>query len=229
MGMTKKKTLGIIGLVVLAIVAGVLIYRDHRTSKIEITGNLPGTVNNTGISMTGDGKVEIVKSEATKLPPAPSLDRAITPLSSLDPALVKNLEDKMAITLSNLKKDSTNQDAWVALGGERKVLGDYEGARDAWEYAKAINPNVVAPWSNLADLYQFYIKDYVKSEQNWKKTFALDVTYIQGYRGLYYLYVYSMPTKTGDIPAMLKAAIAKNPAADDLKVLLADYEKSVAK
>lgn len=227
--MTNKKILGIIGLIVLAIIAGVLIYRDHRTSKIEITGSTSGTSTATGISMTGDGKVELVKDEQSKLPPAPTLNRTFTPLATLDPALVKNLQDKMVTTISNLKDNPSNQDAWIALGGERKALGDYNGARDAWEYAKVINPNVVVPWNNLADLYQFYLKDYPKAELNWKKTFALDATYIQGYRGLYYLYVYSMPEKTSEIPAMLKDAIAKNPAANDLKVLLDEYEKSLVK
>ena len=73
--MTNKKNLGIIGLVALAIVAGVLIYRDTRGSKIEITGDAADTLKNLGIEMTGNGKIEVLPIEEKKLPTAPTLVR----------------------------------------------------------------------------------------------------------------------------------------------------------
>jgi len=118
---------------------------------------------------------------------------------------------------------------WVGLGIQRKQLGDYEGARDAWEYAKSIEPGNIVPWNNLGDLYHFYLKNYTKSEENWKKTVAIRSDYVQGYRGLYELYTYSMKEKTAEIPIMLKRAIEKNPTANDLKAMLAEYEESLAK
>jgi len=227
--MTNKKKAAILGLMVLAVAAAVLIYRDTRTSKIEITGTGVDALKDYGIGMTGNGKVEVVPIEGKKLPPAPSLDRVVTPLKTLDAALVKNMEGKMAATVALLKEDATKQDAWIALGGQRKVLGDYEGARDAWEYAKALAPTDLVAWNNLADLYHFYLKDFVKSEENWKKTIAIKSDYIAGYRGLYELYAYSMTAKKDQAPVILKEGIAKNPSATDLNALLAEYEKSVAK
>lgn len=223
--MMNKKILGIVGLVVLAVVAGVLIYRDTRGSKIEITGETTDTLKNLGIDMTGDGKVEIVPVPEVKLPPAPALVRSTDFLSTLTPEIKKITLAHLESAITAIKKDPKDIMNWIDLGIQRKQLGDYEGARDAWEYAKALDPNNIVPWNNLGDLYHFYLKDYKKSEENWKKTIALKPDYMQGYRGLYELYTYSMKEKTSEIPVMLKQGIAKNPGATDLQALLAEYEK----
>lgn len=220
--MMNKKNLRILGVFVLAGIAAVFIYRDFQQKK-----NPQNVEIAPGIQMTGDGKVEVIPLEEKKLPPAPSLMRTITPLATLSPQVVKAVETQMAITIADLKKEPLNKDGWIALGGERKVLGDYEGARDAWEYAKALSPNDIVAWNNLGDLYHLYLKEYKKSEENWKRTIALKPDYVQGYRGLYELYRYSMIEKTSEIPMVLKQGIAKNPDAIDLKVLLAEYEKSL--
>lgn len=227
--MTNKKNLGIIGLIVLTVVAGVLIYRDTRGSKIEITGDAPDTLKNLGIEMTGDGKVEMVPIEERKLPPAPTLVLPTNYLSTNSPEVNKMVLANLEKVIAAIKKDPKSAMNWIELGIQRKTLGDYDGARDAWEYAKAIEPGNIVPWNNLGDLYHFYLKNYVKSEENWKKTIALKPDYMQGYRGLYELYTYSMKEKIGEIPVMLKKGIEKNPDAGDLKVMLADYEKSLVK
>ena len=41
---------------------------------------------------------------------------------------------------SQLKKDSDNLENWLVLGIYRKIIGDYEGAKEVWEYASAIRP-----------------------------------------------------------------------------------------
>ncbi len=228
--MINKKNLGIAGLVALVIIAGVIIYRDTRVSKIEITEKAPDitkTIN--GVTMTGNGNIEVVPIEEKKLPPAPALVRGTDFTVVLDPQIKKIVLGRLDGEVATLQKDPKNVNAWVGLGLQRKTLGDYIGARDAWEYAKALDSNNLVVWNNLGDLYHFYLKDYKKSEENWKKTIALKPDYIQGYRGLYELYTYSMKEKINKVPVILKEGIAKNPSATDLKALLADYEKSVAK
>ncbi|MBI5400739.1 MAG: tetratricopeptide repeat protein [Candidatus Yonathbacteria bacterium] len=228
--MNDKKNLGIVGLAVLAVVAGILIYRDTRGSKLEITGEIPKTADVSGIYMTGNGKVEVVPmGESAKLPPAPTLVRATDFKIDIAPEIKKITLANLEKAIASIKKDPKDADSWINLGIQRKQLGDYEGARDAWEYAKALDPNSVVPWNNLGDLYHFYLKDYKKSEENWKKTIALKPDYVQGYRGLYELYTYSMKEKASEIPVVLKQGIAKAPQATDLAVLLIEYEKSLVK
>ena len=139
-------------------------------------------------------------------------------------AVLVNLEKSIEAV-----KKNPNDINWIDLGIQRKQLGDYEGARDVWEYAKAMEPGNIVPWNNLGDLYHFYLKNYAKSEENWKKTIALKPDYAQGYRGLYELYTYSMKEKASEIPVMLKQGLVKNPGASDLKALLAEYEKTLVK
>lgn len=219
----NKKILQIASLVVLVAAAGVLIYRDMKKNQ----NGEPKTVN--GVEMTGDGKV-VVQSMNANLPPAPPLERSFVPLKTLLPQIVTAVQNQMATTIATLKKDPKRVDAWIDLGLQRKTLGDYEGARLAWEYAKALAQNTnIVPWNNLGDLYHFYLKDYVKSEENWKKVIALKPDYIQGYRGLFELYTYSYKEKASQIPVFLKAGIAKNPTSTDLKQMLADYEKTLVK
>ena len=228
--MTNKKNMGVVGLIALAIIAGVLIYRDTRGSKLEITSDASDTLKNFGIEMTGDGKVEIVPIEEQKLPPAPALVRSADFYTTLlTPEIKQIMLANLAKAVTTIENSPKGLSGWVELGIQRKQLGDYEGARDAWEYAKQLDPDNLVPWNNLGDLYHFYLKDYKKSEENWKKTIALKPDYIQGYRGLYELYAYSMKEKISEIPVILKQGIAKNPEATDLKSMLADYEKTSAK
>ncbi len=227
--MTNKKNLGIIGLVALAIVAGVLIYRDTRGSKIEITGDAADTLKNLGIEMTGNGKIEVLPIEEKKLPTAPTLVRSTEFANTLSPEVKKAVLVNLEKSIEAVKKNPNDVINWIDLGIQRKQLGDYEGARDVWEYAKAMEPGNIVPWNNLGDLYHFYLKNYAKSEENWKKTIALKPDYAQGYRGLYELYTYSMKEKASEIPVMLKQGLVKNPGASDLKALLAEYEKTLVK
>ena len=228
--MTNKKNLGILGLVVLAVLAGILIYRDRRTSVLDITGTSSDGSKNFGIDMTGDGKVQVQPLDNRKLPPAPELIRSVEYGANLPAAAKTILLANLQKTVNALQKDPSNQNNWIDLGLERKSLSDYEGARDAWEYAKALNPNGnIVPWNNLGDLYHFFLKNYPKSEENWKKVIVLQPSYIQAYRGLYELYMYSYKEKASQIPVILKQGIAANPKSTDLKQLLADYQSSLTK
>src|SRR5882724_8044757 len=71
--------------------------------------------------------------------PAPPLDRS-TPASTVDAVVVANINAKMDVTVSNLKKNMTSFQDWIDLGFERKTLGDYSGARDDWEYDSLLYP-----------------------------------------------------------------------------------------
>jgi len=45
-----------------------------------------------------------------------------------------------------------------------KIGGDYRGAEAIWLYATKMWPTSYVPFSNLADLYQNFLKDPVKAE-----------------------------------------------------------------
>ncbi len=226
--MINKKTIGIAALVIVAVIVVAFIYRDMRVEKdstetTKATSTAKDTLKNIGIEMTGDGKVETVPIPEVKLPPAPLLVRSTDFKNTLTSEIKTIVLARLDANIEVLKKNPKDVQSWIMLGVNRKTLGDYEGARDAWEYAKALEPNNIVPWNNLGDLYHFYIKDYKKSEENWKRTITLKPDYIQGYSGLVDLYKYSLKEKLEEAPAVLRGGIAKNPDAVDLVVMLARY------
>ena len=221
--MINKKNLSIIGFMVITLaIAGFVILRDMKGVK-KGSENTATTTDISGVNMTGDGKIELVPMESRNLPPVPVLERSMDFKSTLSPEVKAIMVTRIAENLKELNKDSKNINEWIMLGVNRKAIGDYEGARDAWEYAKALNPTNIVPWNNLGDLYHFYLKDYVKSEENWKKTIALKPDYIQGYSGLVDLYKYSFKVKLSETPVVLKQGIIKNPDVIDLQVMLAHH------
>ena len=227
--MINKKKIGIvIGVVVVAVVAGILIYRDMRGDN-NGGRNIPegDFLGLSGISMEGDGKVEIVPIEEKKLPPAPSLIRSTEFQNTLTPEMKATFISHIETLVKSLKEDPKNVGNWIMLGVNRKTIGDYEGASIVWEYVKAVSPNDIVAYNNLGDLYHFYLKDYKKSEENWKKTIALKLDYIQGYSGLVDLYKYSMREKLSEIPVLLNSGITKNPDSVDLVIMLARYYQDV--
>jgi tetratricopeptide (TPR) repeat protein len=215
--MKNKKLLAIIGLAIVALGAGFFIYRDINKevsdTTIEVTDN---TLDTSDVQAVEEGVTP-------SAPKAPTLVRSTEFKNTLSPEAKTIILTSLASVTKTIEKNSTDIDAWIMLGVYRKNLGDYEGAREAWDYAKILAPKDVVPYNNLADLYHYYIKDLKKSEENWKKAIAVKNDYVLAYVGLVDLYKYSMTDKKGEIPAVLKDGIAKNPDAVDLMVMLAHH------
>ena len=153
------------------------------------------------------------------------LDRAIPSTSSdLDVAARTQLLKNLQTTTEALKKDSTSYQDWIDLGIDRQILGDYEGARLAWEYASFVFPKGAVAYANLGNLYMAYLKDYPKSESNYLQAIQLDPSNANDYRALFELYVYHYKQGTSAAENILKAGIRAAPQASDLKVLLERYQ-----
>lgn len=230
MFMDYNKKLAVVGAVVLAALLTWWFWLDMKGDGVSNTPNdifinpdhanvsLPGT------SVVPGGEVKTVSPSGARLPVPPVLNRPTDfPAATLEPTVKAIILGKLKESIRELKRDANNIDAWTMLGLHRKALGDYVGARDAWEYAKALNPTNITPWNNLADLYHFNLAEYQKSEENWKQTIKISPDYIAGYRGLVELYTYSLKAKSSEVPPVLKGGIAKNPDNVELRVVLARY------
>ena len=108
----------------------------------------------------------------------------------------------------------------------RKTIGDYAGAREAWEYANAIRPGNYVSFSNLGDLYHYYIKDYPKAEENLLQAIKNEPSHIGSYRALVDLYTQSYTEKLGEVPSVLSDGLKKNPDNYDLLIMFASYYKN---
>ncbi|MBI4691897.1 MAG: hypothetical protein HY773_00400 [Candidatus Terrybacteria bacterium] len=122
----------------------------------------------------------------------PNLDRPINMPSTMASDAQKIILEKIEKLSTELKQNPSIFDNWLLLGIYRKIIGDYEGARDCWEYAAVINPQSPTPFNNLGDLYANFIKDNKKAEENFLMAIKIDPSAIYIYRSLYEFYHYNL-------------------------------------
>jgi len=113
--------------------------------------------------------------------PIPDLNRKIVFSETFSKQEQQILIDEIEKFVQELKNDPNSLENWLYLGLNRKMIGDYEGAKEAWEYAKLISPDNFVVRGNLGDLYAYYLKDNEKAELNYKE--ALE-------RGSSHVYLY---------------------------------------
>lgn len=92
--------------------------------------------------------------------------------------LPKEAVDKRRKLLSDLEvslsKDPNDLDGWMTVAFVKKFFNNYEGARDAWEFAKMVVPNNPLPYINLGTLYGYYFRDLEKAEGNFLAAVRFD-------------------------------------------------------
>ena len=198
---------------------------QSNSSSSQTAGN---TVNIGGITIQGEGDMKGVKIEPVAITnnkpavnvPLPDLNKEIKITADMNEEAKRIATAKIQDLSSQLKKDSDNLENWLVLGVYRKTIGDYEGAREVWEYAGAIRPQNSISFNNLGELYAYQLKDNIKAEENYKKAIENDPSAIYIYRNFFDFYRY-FAKDTAKARAILEQGIAANPSTtSDLKNLL---------
>lgn len=115
---------------------------------------------------------------------------------------------------------------WLQLGVLKKMIGDYEGAKDAWGYAGLIRPGNSVSFANLGELYWRYLPDFPKSEKNFRISIKNKPDDPSTYFSLSELYFYSYKEKAGLADDILLEGIKANPNdASLMKFLASLYER----
>ena len=136
-----------------------------------------------------------------------------------DTAITKELKDLS----SQLKSEPNYLQGWLQVGILRKYLVDYEGASLAWQYATLLRPNDFIAFSNLGDLYHYYLRDFPKAEKYLRKAVDLKPDYVAGYKNLFDLYTLSYKEKENLAEPVLLEGIKKNPGDTYLQGVLNSY------
>jgi tetratricopeptide (TPR) repeat protein len=160
------------------------------------------------------------------IPKMPNLSLKITDYNRLDPAVFKSTSENIAILTKELGSDSKNKLKWLELAIYRKILGDYEASAEILNYAAVLWPNDYVIYNNLADLYQFYSKNYSLAEKNWLKTIALNRSHIDAYKNLYSLYSELYKEKSAEALPILLEGLESNPKSFDLMMSIARHYKA---
>jgi tetratricopeptide (TPR) repeat protein len=153
----------------------------------------------------------------------PDLNRQIVFSASVAESRKKEITENIDKVRAELKNDYDTLEKWLELGLQYKQAGDYEGAKDAWEFASLIRPKNSVSFHNLGDLYHLYLKDFQKSEENFLKAIENNPEQVFTYQNLYELYYYSYKEKAHLAEKTLVDGIAKNQLNPYLKVLLGKY------
>lgn len=153
----------------------------------------------------------------------PALDRE-TRFSDGTPESVRSLfQKKIDASVARLIEDPTRGFDWLNLALSYHGVGDYDGAREVWEFMTKVSPTDTVSFDNLGKLYHFTLKDFPKSESYFKQSIALNPYLINSYLDLFDLYRYSYKTETTAAADTLLQALTIFPDNLDIMVLLGGY------
>lgn len=153
----------------------------------------------------------------------PDLNRPINMPSSLALDAQKIVREKIEKLSTELKENPNLFDNWLLLGIYRKMIGDYEGAKECWEYASIVNPQSPTPFNNLGDLYANFIKDSKKAEENFLMAIKIDPSAIYIYRSLFEFYHYNLKDDAKAKQILEQGIKANSSTSQDLQNLLDNY------
>jgi len=153
----------------------------------------------------------------------PDLNRPIVVNAHVSKNQEAQIRAKLEEIILLLRDNPAYYDAWIDLGIYRKEAGDYEGAKEAWQYATDLNPNRSVAYGNLGVLYGYYLPDHQKSEQNFLIAISLDPSYLYLYGQLsdFYRNVLNDTQKAKDI--LQKAADANPEQREEIEKIIASF------
>jgi Tfp pilus assembly protein PilF len=234
----SNKNIAIIGIVVLALIA--TIYYSGSQNKESLVDTTD--VNNNGeISTTTDGtetvniegniiggvpegaKVTILPSEVKEVP---EIYRSVVLPEFFKGESRSRMMAKVRTAQDEVSNDKESLNKWFTLGGLYNEIQDWEGAIEIYEFLASDNPQINVLYTNMGTLYHLHLKDYEKSEENFRKALDISTQNQATYLNFYDLYRYSYKTDTEAGANLLKEALVAHPNNTTFTVLLAkNYEE----
>lgn len=161
---------------------------------------------------------EVLRAMAVEIISRPIMVSA--PLAEADR---KRAEGKIKEVSDLIRIDYDMIYAWYDLGAYRRVIGDFDGAAEAWTFGALIRPKGFISYHNLGDLYGFYVKDYPKSEENYFKSIQNNPQNVQGYLDLATIYESVYKEKANQVESILLRGLEANPGNIGLQSFLDRY------
>lgn len=217
----KNKIIAPVIIVIAVLALGYYFYADYKkTGEMTITDNQPPQENNA----ISESASEVDANKKLISAPAPSLDRPIVYPADMTAQIKEDNQNKISAIIKNLKLNQDSFNDWIDLGLYRKLLEDYEGARQAWEYASLLRPQSPASFSNLGILYGYYLKDAPKAEKSFLKAIENDPKDINLYFQTYDFYKDVMKN-LAKAKAIIETGLKNNPTDKDLENMLKELSQ----
>jgi tetratricopeptide (TPR) repeat protein len=224
--MATKKNFIILTIIFILIAGfgGWYIYNDLKNPVSNTGENNQPAVSGVDIDF-GTSPLPLNEEEIKKQ--MPDLDREIVVKGDISEDTKNTAITKIKEITAELKKDYDNRENWLNLGIWRKTIGDYEGAKQAWEFTTLIKPNDPVAYHNLGDLYSQYIIDFSQAETYYLAAIARDPKTSFYYMKLHEFYRYFVKKPDLAENILVQGVKATNDPA--LKNILEDYRKDIGK
>ena len=160
---------------ILFLTGGIKLNVGNKSSNREAS-TTEKTIGGITYNGSGDFKIEQVPIYDNFSAKIPDLNRPLIFPTDTSPEVKAIIERKIADNVAKLKANPFLPDEWLSLGINRKMISDYEGAKEAWEYVAIISPTSPIAFANLSDLYGYYLKDNVQAEKNYLKAIENEPT-----------------------------------------------------
>jgi tetratricopeptide (TPR) repeat protein len=129
------------------------------------------------------------------------------------------IQNNVAALTAQLKTDPDLFNSWLDLAIQYKIIEDYKGARDIWEFLSTVSPENSVSFRNLGDLYGYYLGDNQKAEKNLLRAIEISPNEIEYYLKTmeFYRDVMKDIVKARQI---IEQGINSNPTSEELKCFL---------
>lgn len=203
--MKKSIVYGVFFLIVLAI-AGAGFYLFWHAGTSDETDENKDVVAQGGIQP--GGAEDIVENDTVAA--IPNLDRPIIISPDTSEATATLAKTKIEEISLVLKENNKLFSHWLELGIYRKMIKDFVGAIEAWQYAGVLQPDDPRPYGNLADITIYYLHDNQTGEQYVLKAIEKNPNDLYYYSAAFEFYYYVLKDEYR-ARAILEQGIAKNP------------------
>jgi tetratricopeptide (TPR) repeat protein len=129
---------------------------------------------------------------------------------------------------ASLTKNPANFENWMQLGTDRKVIGDYQGAAQAWVYASELSPTDFVSPGNLADLYGYYLHDNALADTYYTAALHNGPSQDELYFNAASFYQ-QVENNLGKAVAVAQLGVKYNPGDQNLENLLTSLQTAASK
>lgn len=222
--------------VAIALVAGGYFYQNSQGARVAQETELANASSSNPVfaavtqSETASTNIIPISDSAAASIKAPDFKRALKFTATFTDVEKAAIQKNYNTIQAELTADPKSFNAWVFMGNINLIAGNYQLAKEYWDYASKVWPTNVATFNNLGDLYMSYLKDYPKAEAAFLKAIDNKGNDSNPYKNLFTLYSETSykPTNTA-AEDILKRGIAAVPNSVDMQYQLAVYYKKLGR